>query len=219
MFKRIRYIIAVIGIFICFFADAAHASASSVSQQSTDDSVQQVHVGGGYAVSGQIEGVGYTSKLYDATNGLPTSDANYILGSSDGYIWIGGYSGIIRYDGSVFERMDASEGLTSGRVIFEDSKKRLWFGTNDNGVVMLDNGVSTRFTYKEGLQSSSIRSFAQDSVGRVFIGSTDGVAYVDESMTLNVIDDERINDEIIEDMSSDIDGVIYGRTRDGAVLR
>ena len=218
MFKRIRYIIAVIGIFICFFADAAHASASSVSQQSTDDSVQQVHVGGGYAVSGQIEGVGYTSKLYDATNGLPTSDANYILGSSDGYIWIGGYSGIIRYDGSVFERMDASEGLTSGRVIFEDSKKRLWFGTNDNGVVMLDNGVSTRFTYKEGLQSSSIRSFAQDSVGRVFIGSTDGVAYVDESMTLNVIDDERINDEIIEDMSSDIDGVIYGRTRDGAVF-
>nr|MCR5546481.1 hypothetical protein [Lachnospiraceae bacterium] len=28
-------------------------------------------VGGGYAASGQLEDVGYTCQLYDATNGLP----------------------------------------------------------------------------------------------------------------------------------------------------
>ena len=48
--------------------------------------------GGGYAATGQITDAGITAKLYDATNGLPTSDANYILCSSDGYLWIGSFS-------------------------------------------------------------------------------------------------------------------------------
>ena len=46
--------------------------------------------GGGYSASGQINGAGYTAQIYDASSGLPTSDANFILTSSDGYIWIGG---------------------------------------------------------------------------------------------------------------------------------
>ena len=87
--------------------------------------------GGGYAASGQIPNVSYTSEIYDATNGLPTSDANFILGSREGYIYIGGYSGIIKYDGTTFERLDTSGGLNSGRGLFEDSKGRIWVGTND----------------------------------------------------------------------------------------
>ena len=83
-------------------------------------------VGGGYAVSGQIKGVGYTEEIYDATNGLPTSDANVVYASSDGYIWVGGYSGILRFDGNTFERMDSRNGLTSGRCIFEDKDNRMW---------------------------------------------------------------------------------------------
>ena len=35
--------------------------------------------GGGYSASGQISGAGYSSQIYDASSGLPTSDANYIL--------------------------------------------------------------------------------------------------------------------------------------------
>ena len=31
--------------------------------------------GGGYAITKQISGIGYSSKIYDATNGLPTSDS------------------------------------------------------------------------------------------------------------------------------------------------
>ena len=59
-------------------------------------------MGGGYAVTKQIKQSGYTCEIYNALNGLPTSDANFVLGSSDGHVWICGYSGVIRYDGSVF---------------------------------------------------------------------------------------------------------------------
>ena len=88
--------------------------------------------GGGFAATGQLSGIGYTSKLYDATNGLPTSDANYILGSKDGYVWLGGYNGVIRYDGSYFERLSTSAGLTSGRTFFEDSQKYTMTDTKES---------------------------------------------------------------------------------------
>ncbi|MBR4319344.1 MAG: hybrid sensor histidine kinase/response regulator, partial [Oscillospiraceae bacterium] len=135
--------------------------------------------GGGYAATKQLSSVGYTTKVYDASNGLPTSDAMFLLGASDGHMWIGGYSGVICYDGSTFERMDTSGGLTNARAFFEDSQQRIWVGTNDNGVVVIDGNESTHLTYREGLPSSSIRIFSEDKNGNIFIGTTSGVCYVD----------------------------------------
>ena len=162
--------------------------------------------------------MGYTSTLYDATNGLPTSDANYVMASRDGYIWIGGYSGIIRYDGSSFVRLDTSDGLTSGRAIYEDSLGRIWVGTNDNGVVVLDGLQSTHITYKDKLPSSSIRTFAEDDDGNIFIGTTAGVCYVDHDLKVNPVLDDRINDERILRLDKDLNGTIYGCTGNGILF-
>lgn len=175
-------------------------------------------VGGAYAVTGQIKNVSYTSKLYDATNGLPTSDANYVMGSSNGYIWIGSYSGIIRYDGSEFVRFENIDGLTSGRVIYEDKSGNIWVGTNDNGVVMLDGINSTHITYKEGLPSSSIRMFTEDIEGNIYVGTTSGVCYIDTDLQVHVIDDKRINEERVLKLESDSTGNVYGQTRNGKIF-
>jgi len=174
--------------------------------------------GGGYAASGQLPEVGYMAKLYDASNGLPTSDANFILETRDGYIWIGSYAGIIKYDGTKFERLDATDGLTSGRVMFEDSAGRMWVGTNDNGIVMLDGSETVRFTYKDGLPSSSIRSFAEDNEGTIYVGSTEGISYIGKDMKLRTIDDERIRKTLVNRLVSDAAGNIFGSTNDGAIF-
>ncbi len=175
-------------------------------------------IGGAYAVTGQLPGMGYTATLYDASNGLPTSDANYVMCSRDGYIWIGGYSGIIRYDGRVFERLGTGEGLTNGRAVFEDSSGRIWVGTNDNGVVVLDNGKRTHITYKDGLQSSSIRCFAEDRNGLIYVGAAVGISYVDQSMELHVIDDDRVGQDRILVLKADVEGNVYGLTKTGALF-
>ena len=195
----------------------ASASARDESDQLPDPD-GGVKIGGGYAVTGQLSDVGYTAQMYDAANGLPTSDANYILGSTDGYIWIGGYSGIIKYDGNTFERLDSASGLTSGRVIFEDSKQRIWVGTNDNGVVMINGSESRHYTYKDGLPSSSIRAFEEDSSGNIYIGTTSGIAYVDGDLRLGQVNDNRLYDEIILRLVSDKSGNVYGSTKDGDVF-
>ena len=196
----------------------AVAVTANASTSKTPHRSEGFKTGGGYAATGQLPEVGYMGKLYDASNGLPTSDANFITVSSGGYIWIGSYAGIIRYDGVQFERMDASDGLTSGRVIFEDVDGRMWIGTNDNGVVVLEGNNTTRFTYKDGLPSSSVRTFAQDNDKTVYIGTTEGVSYVSADMKLVNIEDERIRKESIVRLASDSEGIIYGNTLDGAVF-
>ena len=212
--------LAITGIFLASVAVYVPAAASSNihSSESVSAEMTESRIGGGYSASSQLDGAGYTAKLYDATNGLPTSDANCILGTSDGYVWIGGYSGIIRYDGLTFERLDASEGLTSGRAIFEDSKGRIWVGTNDNGVVLIEKNIRTHYTYKEGLPSSSIRCFAEDTAGNIFIGTTGGLSYIDKNGTLRNVDDDRINNEIVSTLSSTPSGYIYGVTKTGDVF-
>lgn len=174
--------------------------------------------GGGYSATGQSGDMGYTCKIYDATNGMPTSDANYILGTTDGYIWIGAYSGILRYDGNTFSRLPVSGGLTSGRGLYEDSKGRIWVGTNDNGVVVIDGKTQIHLTYNEGLPVSSIREFAEDSFGNVFIGTTDGLCYADSDMIIHTINDDRIDNERILRMVSDSEGRIYGHTKSGKIF-
>lgn len=215
-------IVFLTAFFICIFTGMPAVPAVSVSAGNLDvtdktapGSEELPTFGGGYAATGQITDCGYTSRIYDASNGLPTSDANYIMCSSDGYIWVGGYSGIIRYDGNSFTRLDTSDGLTNGRGLFEDSKGRIWIGTNDNGVVVIDGNKKTHLTYKEGLPSSSIRVFAEDNEGNVFFGTTAGICYADPKMKIHVIDDNRLNTDRILKLDSDADGRIYGSTRGG----
>ena len=174
--------------------------------------------GGGYAITRQFSDMGYTSFIYDATNGLPTSDANYLLGASNGNIWIGGYSGIIRYDGNVFDRLPTSNGLTSGRAFFEDSKQRIWVGTNDNGVVVIDGEQIRQYTYKDGMPSSSIRNFAEDKEGNIFVATTSGLAFIKENGLVYQLSDPVLNTERILKLESDSAGVIYGQTTNGYVF-
>ncbi len=214
--KIITGAITILTVSTVFSPMTAMAADIAEAPEAREDSESKT--GGGYAATGQLENVGYISEIYDATNGLPTSDANFIMSGSDGYIWIGGYSGIIRYNGSTFERQDASTGLTSGRVIFEDNKKRVWIGTNDNGVVVIDKGTTRRYTFEDGLPSSSIRSFAQGGDGVVYIGSTGGISYVGDDGKLRNLSDDRLSDKTIIRLSADPDGTVFGNTMDGEIF-
>ena len=201
-----------------FIVSLACACMCVMDTHAAADAPEPVLYGGGYAASGQIDNVGVMAELYNIENGLPTSEANFVMCSSGGYIWIGGYSGIIRYDGTSFERLDSSDGLTSGRGLFEDSRGRIWVGTNDNGVVVLDGGERTHLTVDDGLPSSSIRVFTEDGLGNIYVGTTAGLCYVDQDMNVHIMDDERINDDRVLRLCTDSSGRVYGQTRNGCVF-
>ncbi len=216
--STLKYMIASVSLIFFITAGLSKQVPAEEMPEPVEEMMHPELVGGGYAVTGQMENSGYTAKIYDAANGLLTSDANYILGSRDGYVWIGSYSGIIKYDGTSFDRLDTGDGLTNGRGLFEDSKGRIWVGTNDNGVVVISGEKSLHLTYKDGLPSSSIRIFEEDREGNIYIGTTSGVCYVDNDMNIHIIDDTRINNERVLKLNADKNGRIFGQTKSGIVF-
>ena len=161
---------------------------------------------------------GYSAVLYDNTNGLPTSEANAIAETSEGFLWIGSYSGLIRYDGNTFERMDSSTGITSVKCLFVDARDRLWIGTNDNGLFLMENGSFRRWGEEDGLKALSIRAIVEDDSGTIYLATTGGLAMVDAALELHASDDPRVSDVYVHDLRTSLDGHIYGLTNDGDVF-
>ena len=162
---------------------------------------------------------GFAAFLYDNTTGLPTSEANAIAETSDGFIWIGSYGGLIRYDGHNFERYRSNTGIASVVSLFVDSSDRLWIGTNDNGAAVMDNvGNVTMYGKSDGLPSASVRDFAEGPGGEIYIATTQGVSYVNADGVLNTIDNPDINGEYVRSLEFGVDGLIYALTVDGDVF-
>ncbi len=126
--------------------------------------------------------------VYNEQNGLPTGEANVILQTSDGYIWIGSYGGLIRYDGSSFRNfsMEDSLGSSSIRSLYEDVQGRLWIGTNDAGIYLLEKDVFTKIQCTEENSFLCIRDFAQTSDGTVYAASNSGVGVIKEGKLLPI---------------------------------
>lgn len=162
--------------------------------------------------------IGYSTVLYNSENGLPTSEANAIVQTSDGFIWIGGYSGLIRYDGNKFQRFDSTTGITSVACLFIDSEGKLWIGTNDKGIALYKNGKFKIFGKDQGLTSGSIKKIAEDVKGNLYMGTTSGVAYIDKDMKIHMVNDSRISSKYISDLSADAKGNIVGCTLDGDIF-
>ena len=163
-------------------------------------------------------GSGYSTVLYDNDNGLPTSEANAIATTSNGFIWIGSYSGLIRYDGNNFERVDSTMGITSVVSLFVDSKDRLWVGTNDNGVAMIHNDEFRIFKKADGLHSASVRSILETPDGDIIVATTSGISVITENYSVKRLSDPRINDKFIREIKIADNGIIYALTLDDCIL-
>ncbi len=171
---------------------------------------------------------GFSAVLYDKSKGLPTSEANAITETSDGFIWIGSYAGLIRYDGNTFERMDSTDGLTSVKCLYADSRDRLWIGTNDNGVAVMEkNGEIRKWGKLDGLKSAHTRAITEDKDGIIYIATTCGIATIDKDYKLGALEDETIAQANFSTIRLGSDGIIYATTelgdlmliKDGKLLR
>ncbi|MBQ6373864.1 MAG: histidine kinase [Clostridia bacterium] len=158
---------------------------------------------------------GYSAILYNILNGLPTSEANAIAQTDDGFIWVGSYAGLIRYDGNTFQRMDPGAGIANVRCLFIDSRGQLWIGTNDSGVFLKPREEIRKLDQTADSGLVSIRSIAEGADGDVWIGAASGIGYFDADMDLTVLRDERIAGKTIREIRSGSDGLIYGLTLDG----
>ena len=160
------------------------------------------------------EDVNYSSVLYDNMNGLPTSEANDIAQTEEGFIWIGSYGGLTRFDGSTFERMNSTTGIGNVACLYADTQNRLWIGTNDNGLAMLDHGQRHTWGVADGLGSTKITDIEEGDDGTIYVGTTSGIAMIAPDLTLSTSPDNRVSMSFIDSISRGRHGLVYCLTNE-----
>ena len=124
----------------------------------------------------------YVYQSWNAFGTLNGTSATDIIQTSDGYINIGTYEGLARFDGLTFttHKRSSDNDLTfvSVRAILEDSQGNLWIGSNDEGLQKISADGTKTYTTKNGLPNNSIRCLAEDHRGNVWVGTAAGVVYI-----------------------------------------
>lgn len=103
-------------------------------------------------------------------------------------IWIGGFNGVSIYEITKNGEKDNAEIIKSQYLeklshdyvytIFIDSKKRIWFGTDENGAYYLENGNLVNIP----LNQKSVHTFTEDQDGKIWFSIQDGgIAYYKNS--------------------------------------
>ena len=188
------------------FADTAEDAAAASTAAAETAKEQNDHTP---AVDPVYEKDNYSAVLYNNTNGLTTSEANDIVQTSEGFIWIGSYSGLTRYDGNTFERVDSTTGVANVSDLYVDQKDRLWIGTNDNGLALMERGRFRMWKEEDGLGSDKVQAITEDDNGTIYVGTTGGISMIDADMNLTSVDDPRIAKAYIEQLCTGGDGLIH----------
>ncbi len=140
----------------------------------------------------------YVETIYDVRSGMTSSEANDIAETEDGYIWIGGYAGLTRYNGQDFELIQEN-GITSVTCLKADESGNLWIGTNDSGIILYRDGEFTSVTIDDGLPVNSINTFAEASDGSMYVGTAENICKL--TLSGNSVD-VTVLDNDIESVSS-----------------
>ncbi len=140
-----------------------------------------LNTGASAAGNGGSDYNGYVRTVYSSDNGLPCGEANDIVQTKDGILWVGTYAGLYRYNGSEFRWTDF-ESVRNVNCLFVDEEGRLWIGTNDNGVsISINESIANVIDKDDGLPSDSVRCITQTADGNYYIGTTESMAV----LTLN----------------------------------
>ncbi|MBO7421945.1 MAG: SpoIIE family protein phosphatase, partial [Oscillospiraceae bacterium] len=159
----------------------------------------------------------YSAFLYNNTNGLPTSEANTIVQTSEGSIWIGSYGGLIRYDGNTFEQIDPRTGINSVKCLYVDYRDYLWIGTNDSGLAMMHRGQIHFWHESDGLGAAKVNAIAEDADGNIYVCSK-GMVIITPDLTLHPVDDPLIANAYVDSIKQGADGLLYCTTYEDDVF-
>lgn len=196
--------------FLCLmtFCLSVLTALSRVSAAEQSGVPEPVSAGG---QAGYAEGFPIVGTVFNDRNGLPTGEANDVLQTDDGYIWIGSYGGLVRYDGSEFRNFSMEGHLPtfSVRTLFEDSEGRLWIGSNDAGVFVMENGEITRPEGQPEDNFFCIRGFAQGDDGTIYVNSSSGMGEIRNGMMSIYMDDE-VAGHTVYSMGVDCFGRLWG---------
>ncbi|HRI11961.1 MAG TPA: two-component regulator propeller domain-containing protein [Verrucomicrobiota bacterium] len=120
---------------------------------------------------------GYLVRSWETADGLPENSASAITQTPDGYLWLGTFNGLVRFNGvefKVFNPANTPELPSAGIVnLHTDRSGRLLVSTY-RGLTIKEGAEWRRLTQTDGAEGDCVRSFADRSQGDVLITTFNG---------------------------------------------
>lgn len=124
--------------------------------------------------------------------GLSEPTINCILQDKKGYLWIGTWSGLIRYNGyaskTYYSNNQSEFSLKSNKItaLIQDREGFIWVGTHKGGLFKFDPSNEQFLQYKfdpsdsGSISNDNIWALLEDEKGRIWIGTENGLNIYDQ---------------------------------------
>ncbi|MGD2091964.1 MAG: two-component regulator propeller domain-containing protein [Candidatus Aminicenantes bacterium] len=162
----------------------------------------------------------YNLETYTTEDGLPQSSVLTIVQTQDGYLWLGTYEGVARFDGIGFRLFDTANTpeMDSNRIkaLLEDSKGNLWIATS-GGLLCYRNGYFKNYTTKNGLSNNFVICLCEDRQGRIWVGTTDGLNRFEKGVFTSYTQKHGLTQNYISALVEDNEGTLWIGTSGGGL--
>lgn len=121
----------------------------------------------------------YLVDSWQIDEGLPQNSVTSMVQSRDGYLWLGTFNGLVRFDGVRFTVFNShnTPALDSSRIVrvWEDASGTLWIGTESGGIIRRERGAFIPAPLPRATQPSQPLYFCDgDTIGEVWITLSSG---------------------------------------------
>ncbi|HEU5164516.1 MAG TPA: two-component regulator propeller domain-containing protein, partial [Chitinophagaceae bacterium] len=129
-----------------------------------------------FLVPGVFRSQAFYIKKYTVNDGLPASYIISLYQDSYGFLWIGTFNGLSRFDGKQFVNYGYEAGLPHIIVdaVYEDNQHRLWLGTR-NGMAQLKGKHCVIYPVDDGQAINYVFGFKEMKDGNLWALTNKGV--------------------------------------------
>jgi ligand-binding sensor domain-containing protein len=167
-----------------------------------------------------VANASYVRQSWTVENGLPVNAILALAQDHDGYLWLGTFDGLVRFDGVRFTVFNAGNtpALPSNRIIAlrTSPDSSLWIWTETSQLVRLRRGEFTHFDSTRGM-TGPLTAWRVDDRGRMWVGTSHGLGVVHEGTIRSIVRSEQADSVLA--IASQPDGRILAGTDGGRLFQ
>jgi ligand-binding sensor domain-containing protein/signal transduction histidine kinase len=173
--------------------------------------------------------VRHNARAWRIDDGLPHNSVQAIVQTRDGFLWIGTFNGLARFDGVRFTPIEIS-GFERSKgpsvtALCEADDGSLWIGTDGNGLIRLHHGEFQHYRQAHGLSDDRVRVLFQARDSSLWIGTSQGLTFGKDGKFRAITEDTGLSRNVVRAIREDDSGQLWIATsiglnciRNGAVV-
>ena len=165
----------------------------------------------------------YIIENWNANNGLPTNSLLQLIQDRNGYLWISGYGGLIRFDGikfTIYNKNNTPELKSNAiRKLVEDEDGTLWMTTQGSGLVSYKDGIFHSYGLDQNLTQFH-RALCIDNQERIWTATPEkGWCYFENNEFHFIQSDLDLQNIEVRDIIQDQTGTLWFGTLGKGLFR